>query len=160
MPLWHGYEQDKNVHPTRPWWTRAQGGAYIRTDGVFIKARKRLITGKDGRKPACWEHWFEMESAMGIRQFDTAEAAMERIDREYPLPMPDPRVGQVWAIRYGDGWDFMSIIGVRIYDNGSHLIRLVGINRDEQVSQVPEWALLVSGSGSPWEWTGSREVTP
>jgi hypothetical protein len=143
-PLWHGYWQHPDAHPLYPWWRaihtteqyRSHIGlvrdtfvsAWVRTDG------KRISAAGDGRG---------------------ADEKLVCFDRETPLPRPPPKVGQVWALRYSDCWDFASIVGVRDYDNGLWLFRFVGCNRDETLESVPGDALLVAGPDSPWQNTSN-----
>jgi len=147
MPFWNGYEQNPMAHSRWPWWVR-EGLTFRRADGIGLHFAYTA------------EHVPGLDPRGLLSKDEDYDHAMERIDWDHPLPMPDPRVGQVWAFRYADCWDFRSVVGVRAYDNGSYFIRLKGFNLDESVHQIRKDALLVSGPGSPWEWTGSREGTP
>ena len=92
------YSFGEDAHPSRPWWRwttlKQQGGEYasygwLRTDGQQIGVDDRNPTSGRNRYPE----------------------AVERTDREHPLPRPPLRALQVWADERGCTTTLLTVHG-------------------------------------------------
>lgn len=144
MNLWHGYPQAPGAHPERPWWVRG-----TRSDGWAIR------WGLPGNRG-----WFAQDpKGRGHDLPGTFDEAMAAIEREHPLPCPEPRCGQVWvwpegAVSLMDGETRVTV--------ETHIMVLAVGRRDgwwqwrhaNHHSALTEWpppgAVLVAGPGAPW----------
>jgi hypothetical protein len=86
---------------------------------------------------------------------------LEEYDREHPMPVPEPRCGQVW-MRIKTGQERM-IIG---FDREDRPIMVQHeVHQLCGVCPEPDWrmsSLLLSGPGSPWappDWEPLKEDT-
>lgn len=76
------YAADNAVIPGRPWWRRARPRPRMRDPGAMA------VPADPGFDRLSGAHAATVEDA-------------ERIDREYPLPHPGYRAGQVWLVPGG-----------------------------------------------------------
>ena len=79
MILWHGYPQHEDAHPERPWWRRHDDGGWRRSDGAIVRAPILPFSTPEGQA-----------------EQRRVAAGPARVDREHPMPVPPPLVGQVW----------------------------------------------------------------
>ena len=134
MPDWHGYPQHPDAIPERPWW-RVDRTTYHRTDGV----RLYLEGSELMQDPAA------LKLPGLVRTGEMYSDAMARIDREHPLPVPEPRLGQSWVSTVHNGGAMvvgLSTSGGAVWGPGD-----LDLGIDEW---PPPGALLVTGPGAPW----------
>lgn len=124
----HGYPQDPTAHPERPWW---RGPIMRESDGVIV--------------------WRRSDSA------DTGHpclrGALAAIDREDPLPPPEPLCGQVWVLRSGRSVMVVDVVpqtveGAWMVSLGSEALTARGAG--VTCPWPPPGAVLVAGPGAPW----------
>ncbi len=126
--------------PERPWWRRPGQ----RCDGI------ELVRLSQDHPPA------SMQNLRGAYRpwIEDVASAMERIDREYPIPPPEPLEGQVWAQvegagRFLDGGDSFMIVSML----RTNPIAVVQGNYEPKLAVLRTWpppgAVLVAGP-TPW----------
>lgn len=144
MSLWHGYPQAPGAHPERPWWVRGS-----RSDGWILR------WGLPGNRG-----WFAQDpGGRGHDLLGTFDEVMATIDREHPMPLPEPRCGQVW-VSVAESFDamitstFVNMMGTRtVFCEDWHCFWPKG-EEPEAPSFPGAWppprAVLVAGPGAPW----------
>ena len=187
---WHGYPQDENAHQERPWWRKGtvwgfegpEGEGWVRRDGSGIVDEK-MCRGyeprEDGSCGGCWhKRWVHTPEA-AAPDFDdwnayTVEELMARIDREHPLPPPEPRCGQVWVfpdvnqhdtvqgVSDGKGYfisgyaDTMTPVSTSTYGDGCGAAAVL----DAPNTWPPPGGILVAGPDAPWADTSGGDDEP
>lgn len=154
--LWHGYPQHPDSHPERPWWRERRNGEWTRADGLVVYIAQ---TEED----VVWRaltSGFVSSEIIGTTDEMTSSEAMARIDREHPLPAPEPRCGQVWVHKH---WATMI---ARIERNRPHFGH-VWDSRGASTEAAAPWgwvgtwpppgAVLVAGHGAPWAPMGEGD---
>lgn len=143
----------KGFWHARPWWTNFKR----RCDGIRLIDSKTLDRDEKG--------WYDKRGRWDLPE--DILAAVERIDREYPLEAPPPTEGQVWvqvegAGRYLDKGDSFQIVAVQ---EG----KPVAVARDGDRPMLavlprtwpPPGAVLVAGP-TPWgrdcPWTPDESL--
>lgn len=154
MADWHGYPQDPDAHPERPWW-RKSGGTELRVDGL------RLFYETDGvwLSHPTWEAdrvLVRAHISWGKQSADTIEPPyvedmMVLADRDFPLPVPEPRCGQVWVAASGVFVAEDTVVTVVRRDGKPFSVTMgTGDMRTDTARWPPFGAVLVAGPGAPW----------
>ncbi len=133
-PPFDRYNQNPGAIPTRPWWSVIRvADEPVRT--TFPPRYLLCCQRTDGVETGM--NWWGQSGSQTVPK-DVLEQ-MAQIDKDHPLPVPEPRCGQVWAFPDGPaGW---------------------GKGSDQLVTHVnhepdPDWprkgGVLVAGPLSPW----------
>lgn len=145
---------------SRPWWNRV-------ADEDGVKSVRR-----DGKQGLVWKY-----GDSPCPPVADVLAAIDAVDREHPLPIPTPLVGQVWILRdggdrYGAHTGLSRMITeidpndprpghLKVTFGGRHLLRdqvdvaPPGIEpQDGAQAWPPPGAVLVHGPGAPWAPAG------
>ena len=144
---WHGYPQHPDAHPERPWWRREF---------------------QDSRIPECREWaWIRTDSRRGpsdMMRGAMLRDALDRIDKENPLPAPEPRCGQVWLCVDPSLPSPVEDMVVGIERMGAtSLVRWgtrvasTGVYDPQNKTWPTPNAVLVAGPGSPWAPMGDTK---
>lgn len=138
--------RDELVIHTRPWWTVADDVSHLRrADGWVLQRRSSGVNDRVlwtamgplvGCAGAAWSH-----------EAPDVAAAMAALDREYPLPCPPPRCGQVWAIPRDDGSGYGGMLVTA--EVGPSAVELSGV-RIRVPWPVAGAVLLHDPFGHPW----------
>lgn len=124
MTTWHGYEQDDNAHERFPWWASVGSFAWERCDGRAIRPHPLgwSVTGPhDALYPDGGPCRYDFERCAYTGPSQPVDI-IEMIDREHPLPPPEPRCGQVWVDP--ETGDSLMVVGVGTNDRGERLVYL------------------------------------
>lgn len=131
---------------SRPWWNRV-------ADEDGVKSVRR-----DGKQGLVWKY-----GESPCPPVADVLAAIDTVDREHPLPLPAPLVGQVWIRRDGLSRTITEIDPIA---HPGHLLIAYGGERvtvvapgAEPLPGVRVWAadpdvVLVFGPGAPWAPAG------
>lgn len=142
MSKWHQYPQHPDAHPEKPWWRKQYKR---RGDGSLEHLAWRRTDGR-------------MESALAVERglIDILDA----IDREHPLPPPEPRCGQVWKV---PGRPADMAVTEEWPWSGKALAAILARNAAGQPALAfdrtwpPPGAVLVAGPGAPWAPMGGDD---
>jgi len=140
---WHGYEQAARSLSGRPWWRQHEVQGFRRSDGLELH---RAIGGWglfDGPAVATLLIARGTQLAEFSSEGRSISQILEQVDAEHPLPVPEPKCGQVW-VWLEDGVDES---GGRMEKGEEAMItRLHNLER----TWPPPGAVLVAGPGAPW----------
>jgi hypothetical protein len=138
MNLWHGHEQHPDAWTDRPWW-RGSGLTFLRSDGIqlFLEAYTE------------WPYNRNLDPRGVVHEGERLDQAMERIDREHPLPVPPPQCGQVWF------WPEQNRASqvISVFPENDKTIASMAYRTDgpwDGESWPPTGAVLVAGPSAPW----------
>lgn len=134
------YPQPQNAVDDRPWWRQV----FSYADGHAHEYLLRV----DGRD--IYEHRIDVEEMKGWDD-------LVEYDREHPIPVPEPRCGQVWV---RPDWSLseyiLEAVCIAVIRSGSCIVSAqMGSGFAEQGYSYPDgWppkgAVLVAGPLSPW----------
>jgi len=162
MTTWHGYEQDDNAHERFPWWASVGSFAWERCDGRAIRPHPLgwSVTGPhDALYPDGGPCRYDFERCAYTGPSQPVDI-IEMIDREHPLPPPEPRCGQVWKV---PGTPAAMVASERYpwFASWMPAYALVasGLATGTVIEDTwpPPGAVLVAGPGAPWADTSEGE---
>lgn len=131
-PAWHDYPQRPNAHPERPWWVRVY-------DRFSVPAWRRPTDGLLGPSES---------GQLGPHEYDYVLDQLAHLDRENPLPAPEPRCGQVWLWLEDDEKEAGTSATVLFVDSTE--VAFMGPCTYSRDGWPPAGAVLVAGPGGPW----------
>ena len=145
---WHGYDQEENSHPVRPWWRFNAATSSFGMRGKLSEFGR--MVRKDGRQgPECF--WSRYRGPSRAEMLEAITGHLVNIDKGSPLPDPKPLALQVWL------WPASGCTRVvlAIEPNGAVVFSSLGpvgplLNAHGQAVFPPRPAVLVAGPGSPW----------
>lgn len=149
------YPMPEGAHPERPWWR------YVQAEGPVMLTMPPIVPYRWVRADGTIGPTFPHRGGEGSpgRECDDDLA---RIDREHPLPAPEPACGQVWVWPENVqamvvacepcGWRDDVVTAWRVSLGGGAPYEHFGDSYGR--SWPPEGAVLVAGSGAPWAPTG------
>lgn len=125
----HRYPQAGGSHPDRPWWIQIGELYWARIDDTIL-------------------HRLEYQPDHPLRLL------LDAYDREHPMPVPEPRCGQVWCTDGDADW----IVTEVEYDEwGWRLMKFssgFGADRWATEPNAHKWptddGVLIYGPGAPW----------
>lgn len=156
MTSYYGYDQHPDAMEGRPWWRRAASG-YRRSDGRAARQQvvEHDVVEKKGRAVILYG------ARTRHRSNEEVLEEVARIDREHPLPAPEPKCLQTWITPSGDHH-----VAVGVKDGKAVFLAAVAGEQFEVVGHgaLPVWpvyvfvaeewpppgAVLVAGPGAPW----------
>lgn len=126
MSEWHGYEQRKGAHGSRPWWRikepRLGTKYWVRSDGLTAP-------------------------------FEATDVTLAALGRSKPLPAPPPKLMQVWVLSPGRVRMVLAVdFGARpdAYNVGWSWKTHMACYGPDAEAWPPPGAVLVAGPHSPW----------
>jgi hypothetical protein len=149
---WHGYPQHPDAHPERPWWRLHKSTPWVRSDDWTVARRSDPESVLPGAVSRSWTPAGEPGPSA------PTEELLALIDRMHPLPVPEPRCGQVWVLVAGDVHDEALVVQV-IRHSGLPYEVVFGDGETQRLRRQdgevnpkawPPLGVLVAGPGAPW----------